>query len=69
MVFAGLDPAGPFFESFDVKVRLDKTDAKFVDVIHSNGDDILSVAFGVRLPCGHVIKSSNKMFRSLLKFC
>ena len=37
----GLDPAGPFFESYDTRVRIDRTDAKFVDVIHSNGDDIL----------------------------
>lgn len=31
----GLDPAGPYFENTDTRVRLDPSDAKFVDVIHS----------------------------------
>lgn len=49
-----MDPAGPFFESFDARVKLDPSDAKFVDVIHSNGDDVITGSFGTRLPCGHV---------------
>lgn len=32
----GLDPAKPYFESMPLPVRLDPTDAKFVDVIHTN---------------------------------
>lgn len=32
----GLDPAGPFFEGTPPIVRLDPSDARFVDVIHSN---------------------------------
>ncbi|NWY64102.1 LIPR3 protein, partial [Erithacus rubecula] len=32
----GLDPAGPYFEGTPPEVRLDPTDANFVDVIHSN---------------------------------
>uniref|UniRef100_A0A674HM46 Triacylglycerol lipase n=1 Tax=Taeniopygia guttata TaxID=59729 RepID=A0A674HM46_TAEGU len=32
----GLDPAGPYFEGTPPMVRLDPTDANFVDVIHSN---------------------------------
>ena len=32
----GLDPAGPVFARRDRKVRLDSTDAKFVDVLHSS---------------------------------
>lgn len=32
----GLDPAGPYFEGTPPEVRLDPTDADFVDVIHSN---------------------------------
>ncbi|GBO00924.1 Inactive pancreatic lipase-related protein 1 [Araneus ventricosus] len=35
----GLDPAGPFFQNAPKEVRLDNTDAEFVDVIHSNGGD------------------------------
>lgn len=34
--FLGLDPAGPYFEGTPPEVRLDPTDANFVDVIHSN---------------------------------
>ncbi|XP_013414568.1 pancreatic triacylglycerol lipase-like [Lingula anatina] len=50
----GLDPAGPFFESYPPIVRLDKSDAKFVDVIHSNGASITSGGAGLRLPVGDV---------------
>ncbi|KYO40526.1 hypothetical protein Y1Q_0009556 [Alligator mississippiensis] len=32
----GLDPAGPYFHSTPPEVRLDPSDAEFVDVIHSN---------------------------------
>lgn len=35
-VLLGLDPAGPYFEGTPPEVRLDPTDADFVDVIHSN---------------------------------
>lgn len=34
--FLGLDPAGPYFEGTPPEVRLDPSDASFVDVIHSN---------------------------------
>jgi len=34
--FLGLDPAGPYFEGTPAEVRLDPSDANFVDVIHSN---------------------------------
>lgn len=33
----GLDPSGPLFHSAARKARLDRTDAQFVDVIHSAG--------------------------------
>ena len=49
-----MDPAGPNFESAPIEVRIDKTDAKFVDVIHSNGDNILTGNFGMSLATGHV---------------
>ena len=37
----GLDPAGPWFENTDPIVRLDPTDATFVDVSHTNGGSLL----------------------------
>ena len=36
----GLDPAGFLFENQDPKVRLDPSDANFVDVIHTDGDSL-----------------------------
>lgn len=40
----GLDPAGPMYQYNDdpelVKIRLDKTDARLVDIIHSNAGDL-----------------------------
>ena len=37
-LFSGLDPASFLFERFSEDVRLDKTDAYFVDVIHTNAN-------------------------------
>ncbi|XP_061162928.1 inactive pancreatic lipase-related protein 1-like [Saccostrea echinata] len=50
----GLDPAGLYFEKFDTKVKLDPSDASFVDVIHTDGASLLEMAFGIRTPNGHV---------------
>jgi len=50
----GLDPAGPLFENQDSKTRLDSTDAKFVDVIHSNGENLILGGLGSWQPMGHV---------------
>lgn len=36
VLFQGLDPAEPYFQGCPILVRLDPTDAKFVDVIHSD---------------------------------
>jgi len=33
----GLDPAGPLFKKKDAKLRLDKSDAKYVEVVHTCG--------------------------------
>ncbi|XP_053995375.1 pancreatic lipase-related protein 2-like [Hylaeus anthracinus] len=48
----GLDPASPLFETIsgivDPELRLDPTDAQFVDVIHTSGS-----AFGFLAPLGH----------------
>ncbi|XP_061197857.1 inactive pancreatic lipase-related protein 1-like [Saccostrea echinata] len=50
----GLDPAGLYFEKFDTKVKLDPSDALFVDVIHTDGASLMELAFGIRTPNGHV---------------
>lgn len=49
-----MDPAGPLFESQDPIARLDETDADFVDVIHSNGENLILGGLGSWLPMGHV---------------
>ncbi|KAL0269323.1 UNVERIFIED_CONTAM: hypothetical protein PYX00_007102 [Menopon gallinae] len=50
----GLDPAQPAFEGFGKSVRLYKTDAEFVDVIHTDGTPVSPFGVGVRNPHGHV---------------
>ncbi|XP_072016127.1 pancreatic triacylglycerol lipase-like [Amphiura filiformis] len=50
----GLDPAGPYFENTMPEVRLDITDAQFVDVIHGDTDPILQLGMGIFMPCGHL---------------
>lgn len=49
-----MDPAGPLFESQDTRARLDQTDADFVDVIHSNGENLILGGLGSSQPMGHV---------------
>ncbi|KAK3091087.1 hypothetical protein FSP39_017022 [Pinctada imbricata] len=51
----GLDPAEPNFKGYDVRVRLDPTDAAFVDVIHTDdtGYDTVS-GYGLSDPVGHM---------------
>lgn len=50
----GLDPAGPYFENTDPAVRLDPTDALFVDVIHTDGAHNLLLGLGSLERMGHV---------------
>jgi len=51
----GLDPAGPWFEGKDdPDVGLDPTDAKFVDVMHTNGEAGIILNLGTMKPLGHV---------------
>ncbi|XP_052058992.1 pancreatic lipase-related protein 2-like [Mytilus californianus] len=51
---SALDPADPYFQGTDSKVRLDPTDADFVDVIHTDGSNILSLGMGAAQAMGHV---------------
>ncbi len=50
----GLDPAGPYFENTDPKVRLDPTDALFVDVIHTDGAHNLLLGLGITILIGNL---------------
>nr|XP_056706439.1 pancreatic lipase-related protein 2-like [Euleptes europaea] len=43
----GLDPAALCFEGMPTKVRLDPSDAEFVDIIHSNAGDSLIIGLGI----------------------
>lgn len=49
-----LDPAEPLFADTDLIVRLDKNDAKFVDVIHTDASPFSNFGLGMRNPIGHV---------------
>ncbi|XP_067679044.1 pancreatic lipase-related protein 2-like [Haliotis asinina] len=51
---SGLDPAEPSYENLPDVLRLDKTDAVFVDVIHTNGAPLLSGGAGLMEISGHV---------------
>jgi len=49
-----LDPAQPLFQGMPDFVRLDRGDANFVDVIHTDAKSILMGGYGMEIPCGHV---------------
>ena len=50
----GLDPAGYLFEEANEKYHLDKSDANFVDVIHTNGESLAFGGLGIWKAIGHV---------------
>ncbi|XP_035206603.1 lipoprotein lipase-like [Stegodyphus dumicola] len=50
----GLDPAGPFFNGVERIVRLDKGDASFVDVIHTNWAGHRLSGYGLEEAIEHV---------------
>lgn len=53
----GLDPAGPFYEGVKNKsAKLWHTDAKFVEVIHTDVKPLISteIGLGMNETCGHV---------------
>lgn len=49
---SGLDPAYPCFENKSASLRLKKTDAKFVDIIHTNSELGENPNFGIYEPIG-----------------
>ncbi|XP_077294589.1 phospholipase A1-like [Arctopsyche grandis] len=49
----GLDPAQPCFITTELANLLDKSDADFVDVIHTNGRKLTKLGLGVPKACGH----------------
>ncbi|KFM63672.1 Pancreatic lipase-related protein 2, partial [Stegodyphus mimosarum] len=51
---SGLDPAGPYFNGVHKDVRLDKGDADFVDVIHTNLAGNRLSGYGLEEAIGHV---------------
>jgi len=51
---SGLDPAEPLFQGMPHFVRLDPTDALFVDVIHTDAKSIIYGGYGLEQPIGHV---------------
>ncbi|KAI4502880.1 hypothetical protein M0802_001924 [Mischocyttarus mexicanus] len=50
----GLDPAQPCFRNTGSSIHLDKTDAPFVDIIHTNGKLLSNLGLGLPEPIGHV---------------
>lgn len=44
----------PYFENTDPKVRLDPTDAIFVEAIHTDGTATLQVGLGLFQAVGHI---------------
>merc|ERR1712136_604165 len=49
----GMDAAGPIFEKTTKDVRIDKSDATFVDLIHCNGGNEDSGFLGINAAVGH----------------
>uniref|UniRef100_A0A7M4EW05 Triacylglycerol lipase n=1 Tax=Crocodylus porosus TaxID=8502 RepID=A0A7M4EW05_CROPO len=51
----GLDPAEPYFQGTPIEVRLDKSDATFVDIIHTDSAPMIPyLGFGMRQAIGHM---------------
>jgi len=49
----GLDPAGLYFTNTEPTVRLDQSDAVFVDIVHTDGKSFLYGDFGTGQQLGH----------------
>ncbi|KAG1657257.1 Pancreatic triacylglycerol lipase [Nymphon striatum] len=51
---SGMDPAEPYYDGMPRSVRLDTTDAKFVDIIHTDDSSIIGIGYGTKQLSGHV---------------
>ncbi|NXY45135.1 LIPR1 protein, partial [Ceuthmochares aereus] len=52
---SGLDPAQPYFQGTPIEVRLDKSDAEFVDIIHTDATPTIPyLGFGMTQAIGHL---------------
>ncbi|KAH9523420.1 hypothetical protein Btru_039985 [Bulinus truncatus] len=51
---SGLDPAGPAYSNKSRFVRLDSTDGRFMDIIHTDSEKLLKLGFGITHSIGHV---------------
>lgn len=49
-----MDPAEPHFAKTKAPVRLDRTAANYVDIVHSDASRFLLGGFGIVEPIGHV---------------
>lgn len=50
----GLDPAAPLFSETEPIVRLDRSDAEFVDAIHTDANPFMKGGLGIYQRVGHV---------------
>lgn len=50
----GLDPAAPLFSDTDAIVRLDRSDAHYVDIIHTDANPLMKGGLGIYQRVGHV---------------
>lgn len=50
----GLDPAEPHFAKNHRPVRLDRSAARYVDVVHTDASAFIRGGFGIIEPIGHV---------------
>ena len=48
----GLDPAQPCFQEDIRDIRLDPSDAQFIDIIHTNGRSLEKLGLGLPDPIG-----------------
>jgi pancreatic triacylglycerol lipase len=63
----GLDPAEPYFQGMGSAIRLDKTDAQLVDVIHTDGKSLWFLeipGYGMSQGCGHLGKPTINLMKT-----